>query len=41
LNPQTGPTGIAFVTFGSAADADRALQLDGTLLDDRRIRVGL
>jgi RNA recognition motif-containing protein len=42
LNPQTGVrTGIAFVTFGSAADADRALQLDGTLLDDRRIRVGL
>ena len=37
---QTGVrTGIAFVTFGSAADADRALQLDGTLLGERTIRV--
>jgi RNA recognition motif-containing protein len=42
LNPQTGVrTGIAFVTFGSAADADRALQLDRTRLGERTIRVGL
>jgi RNA recognition motif-containing protein len=40
LNPQTGVrTGIAFVTFGSAADADRALQLDGTWMHERTIRV--
>jgi RNA recognition motif-containing protein len=41
LNPQTGFTGIAFVTFGAAADAARALQLDGTLLGERTIRVRL
>jgi RNA recognition motif-containing protein len=40
LNPQTGVrTGIAFVTLGSAADAGRALQLDGTLLGERTIHV--
>jgi RNA recognition motif-containing protein len=39
LNAQGAPTGIAFVTLGSAAAAERALQFDGTLLGERTIRV--
>lgn len=39
LNAQGVTTGIAFVTLGSVADAERALQLDGTLLGERMIRV--